>query len=99
MKQTITETDFIRAFHDCSRGTQFSHAGLVALYDYLTELEEDCGIDIELDVIALCCEFTEFEDWADFTAQYGDKYRDMEHLRDYTMVIPVCDDGFIIQDF
>jgi hypothetical protein len=46
----------------------YSWSGALALAEHLEQIEDDCGIELELDVIALRCEFTEFksvEDWAD----------------------------------
>jgi len=40
-------------------------------------LEEDCGTEIELDVIALCCEFTEFETAHEAACEYFN-YEGME---------------------
>lgn len=64
MKTTVTEHRFIQAFQDIGRGGQFSHEGLCVLFDYLEQYEEDTGEDIDLDVIALCCDFCE-GDYAD----------------------------------
>lgn len=60
MKQTVTYYAFEKAFHDCDRFDQFGYAALRALFDYLEELEEDCGAEFELDVIALCCDWTAY---------------------------------------
>lgn len=51
----VTETTFIDAFYQAGRGSQFSRPALDALYSILS----DFGIDIELDVIAICCDFAE----------------------------------------
>lgn len=59
MKQTIDRQMFIRAFYDCGRNNDFSHKGLNALFDYLEEYEDSTGEQIELDVIALCCDYRE----------------------------------------
>lgn len=59
MKQSVTFTMFREAFRNAGRADQFSHEGLEALFDYLEELEADTGEQIELDVIALCCDFWE----------------------------------------
>ena len=56
MKQSVNEYDFLKAFKEC-RPNNFSRAGLFALYDYLEQYEDDTGEEIELDVIALCCEY------------------------------------------
>ena len=59
MKTTVSRYDFERAFVDADRKDQFSYEGLAVLFDYLEELEVSTGEEIELDVIALCCEYTE----------------------------------------
>jgi hypothetical protein len=100
MKTTVNTHDFVDAFDAYNRGDNFSDDGLIALFDYLTELEEACGIDIELDVIALCCEYTEYESLEAFHDCYdAEDYPDLDILRDYTTVIEIDTDSFIIQDF
>lgn len=59
MKQTVYFDDFRRAFEDAGRGNQFSLAGLEVLFDYLEQYEIDTGEEVELDVIALCCDYEE----------------------------------------
>lgn len=59
MKTTVSLYDFRQAFHDMGRGEQFSYDGLTVLYEGLEELALDTREDYELDVIALCCEFSE----------------------------------------
>ena len=104
MKQNINEYDFERAFNEC-RPNNFSYKGLKALFDYLEEYEEATGQELELDVIAICCDFTEYEDLKEFQGEYYDevqgyKYEDIEEIEEETIVIPIPDtDGFIIQQF
>ena len=50
---------FCDAFRDMDRNENFSYEGKRALFDYLEGLSEDIGNDIELDVIALCCDYCE----------------------------------------
>lgn len=57
MKQTIDEYQFRRAFEEI-RPENFSYEGLRILFDHLEALEYD-GEERELDVIELCCEYTE----------------------------------------
>jgi hypothetical protein len=59
MKQTINFSQFCAAFHDRGRQEQFSYDGKRILFDYLEELGESCGEQVELDVIALCCNYSE----------------------------------------
>jgi hypothetical protein len=54
MKQTLNKDQFRFAF-DQVRPNQFSYEALGMLFDYL----EECDEDMELDVIAICCDFTE----------------------------------------
>lgn len=61
MYTTISFDDFANAFERMGRADQFSHAGLRALFDYLEQSEEDLDMPLELDVIALCCEYIEVE--------------------------------------
>ncbi len=99
MIQTITSSDFTTAFHRMGKGKQFSYEGLIALYDYLEQYEDDTGEQIELDVIALCCDFTEYENLEEFQGDYGEDYESIEDIENATQVIKIDDDSFIIQAF
>jgi hypothetical protein len=98
MKQTIDLYQFRNAFQSV-RPENFSYEGLEALFNWLEELEEAGEQETELDVIAICCEFTEYENLKEFQDNYGDDYPDIEAIQDKTSVIMVDDDSFIIQDF
>lgn len=100
MKQTVNNYEFIDAFEKMGRESNFSYEGLQALFDYLEEYEESCGTEIELDVIALCCEFTEYEDLQEFWNDYDkEEYEDMEDIENTTQVIKIDDESFIIASF
>lgn len=100
MKQTINEHQFIHAFEDMGRGNQFSYEGRAALFAYLTQLEEDTGEEIEFDVIALCCDYAEYENLAEFQKDYSTDYKTIEDIENETTVIPIYDsERFIIQQF
>ena len=102
MKQTVNFTMFCDKFRAMDREDNFSYYGLRALFNYLEELKDSCGIDIELDVIALCCDFTEYDNLDAFRSEYGkgDDYPTIDKIRDQTIVIEIPDaDGFIIQVF
>lgn len=77
MKQTIYLSDFREAFKTMNRTENFSHEGLEILFDYLEQYEEDTGTEIELDVIALCCEFAE-DAVEDIAENYGVGLSDCE---------------------
>ena len=97
MKQTVHFAQFCDGFS--IRPKNFSYEGLKALYDYLIEYEDETGEEVELDPIAFCCEFTEFENLKDVQDQYNDDYKSIEAIEDQTTVIPTEGDAFIIQDF
>ena len=98
MKKTIYFNEFSSAFDNMNRKDQFSNVGLNALYDYLVDFEEDTGKEVELDVIALCCEYTEYEDLESFKEDYDD-IESIERLEEFTIVIMIDDTSFIIQNF
>lgn len=102
MKQTINEYDFVRSFDEMNRGDNFSRAGRFALFGYLTDLEDDCGIEIEHDVIAICCDFTEYT-LEEYNNAYDTKYTEdnyEEEISENTILIDYYDENkFIIQDW
>jgi len=55
MFQSINKSQFRDAFHSAGRANQFSYDALGLLFDYI----EDVSPDDELDVIAICCEYSE----------------------------------------
>lgn len=68
--QTVNLYQFRQAFVDAGRKEQFSYEGLEFLYDYLENLSDDIGEPIELDVIALCCDYAE-NHYSVIAADYG----------------------------
>ena len=100
MIDTITKHSFQDAFHKMGRKDQFSYKGLDALFDYFEMLEEDTDQQIELDVIAICCEYSEYENLKDFQDNYGDEYESLEDIENNTTLIKIEDtEGFIVQQF
>ena len=69
MKTYVTFTQFCDAWPE-SRKNSFSYYGKKALYDYLERLEEDMGEEMELDIIALDCDFVEYESAYDAMQEY-----------------------------
>lgn len=53
--KNISLSDFRNEFKECERD-YFSHEGYQVLFNYY----ETIGEDFELDVIAICCEWTEY---------------------------------------
>ena len=74
MKQDVNFLDFYDAFNKSDNYRKnFSYEGLSALFTYLEETEEE---DYELDVIALCCEFTEYDSIGEYISDYGKEIDD-----------------------
>ena len=76
MKQTIGFYEFREAFRSL-RPDNFSYEGMQALFDYLEQIEEDTGEEIELDVIALCCDYSEAS-WEEIARDYGIDVRGLD---------------------
>ena len=99
MINTVSQNDFVDAFKSL-RPNNFSYEGLLALFDWFEMLEEDCDQKIELDVIAICCDFSEYENLKEFQNDYGDEYESLEDIENSTTLIKIEDEeGFIIQQF
>ena len=100
--KTVSFSDFVEEFRNCGREDQFSYEGKKALFDYLEELSEDIGEAIELDVIAICCDFTEYDSLEKFLDDYsvaiGD-INDINDIQNHTTVIQINNQSFIIQNF
>jgi predicted transcriptional regulator len=83
MYQIISKRDFHDAFLKMDRKDNFSYEARNELYDFLTDIEEN-EIGNELDVISLCCEFTE-ESIKDALVNYN--LDSLEELQENTLVI------------
>ena len=100
MKQTITESQFINAFKSWDTyKNQFSYDGLKALFEWFEEYENDTGEEMELDVVAICCEFTEYESLKEYNEDYDKEYEEIEAISDDTTLIKIDDERFIIQQY
>lgn len=102
MKTTVTSYQFVEAFRACGRENQFSRSALFALFDYLESYEDDCGVEIELDPIALCCDWSEYETAVDAAKSYAREFDDesdaLDFLRDKSQVIEF-QSGVLVQNF
>jgi len=59
MIQTINLHDFRQAFIQSGRAFQFTYEGLELIFNHFEQYEQDTGEQIELDVIAICCDISE----------------------------------------
>ena len=98
IKQTMNFDQFLKEWPE-TRKEQFSYEGKKALFDYLEQLSEDTGEDIEFDPIAICCEYTEYKNLKELQADYND-IKTMDELKEKTTILDLDNNkGFIIQQF
>jgi len=69
------------------------------LFEYFEMLEDSVSEPIELDVIAICCEYAEYDSLAEFQEDYGSEYESIDDIERETEVIRIDDDSFIIAQF
>lgn len=105
MYQSINKSEFHSAFHRMDRGTQFSYDALELLFNYFEELETE-EHPIELDVIAICCDYSEatyeeiasnysIEDLEDLSIE--DKNQAIEDfLNDRTILVGITSDNKLV---
>jgi hypothetical protein len=99
--QTIdSSSQFSDAFHAAGRGEQFSYAALQALYNFIDELyTDDTGYN--LDVVALCCEWCEYESAREAVEQINreqlqEESEALEFLQNQYTVIEVSGGGVLV---
>lgn len=102
MKKKITKNDFVQAFIDYDKFSHFgnSHEALEALFEHLTSIEEDTGIEIELDVIELCLCYQFYRTIAEYNEEFGTKFESWEdeELEDY-LAVEVGETGAITRNY
>lgn len=106
--ETVTESSFRDAFRHI-RPDQFSHEALRALYDYLDDYSDTTEEPVELDVIAICCEWAEYNsateaaDEHGFAPDGGDEdgieTAALEWLQDRTAALELPSGGVVICSF
>ena len=97
MKKSVSITDFMDAFEK-TRPANFTYEGLECLYNYLIDYEQDTGTEIELDVIALCCDYSEYKDLDEYKQNYS-SINSIKDIKDATTFIPIFKtDRFITQN-
>jgi hypothetical protein len=95
--QRNTQDQFINEF-EAIRPNNFSIVGLCALYEWLEDMAEDDNKPYELDVIAICCEFTEYDSLDEIKENYGDCLT-LDGVYNKTVVIELANGGYILQDY
>lgn len=107
MKTTISQSDFVSAFtRNSERKNQFSYDALCELFAYYEQLEQDTGEEMELDVTAICCDWTEYNSAAEAAEGYigatagfeWEEHKALQYLQDNTQVIELKS-GVLVLNF
>tara|TARA_R110000787_G_scaffold156160_3_gene270070 strand:- start:3237 stop:3584 length:348 start_codon:yes stop_codon:yes gene_type:complete len=99
MKNTVDFYTFRNWFEE-NRKDNFSSDGLLALWEMLSDYENDTGEQIEFDPIGFCCEYSEYENLEEFHRDYDkETYPDIDTIQDHTILYEFGNESFIIQQF
>ena len=109
MKQTVNFSDFVDAFRAYDRYDQFGYQALMVVFEYLEELEESTGQELELDVVAICCDYAT-DNWEAIAENYSidldglddeDEKQEavIEYLNNHTIVLGQTDCEIVYQVF
>ena len=105
----INFNDFQSEF-EAHEKDNFSYEALEELFNYYNDLSEDIGEDWELDVVGICCEWNEMDKEEilrqyshhidDEEAEEGEQFGQiLDYLKDYTHVIEVEGDTWLVRAF
>lgn len=103
MYQSINFDRFQRSFADYGCSDDFTYEGIKALFHYFEEMEKGSSKPIVIDVITICCDYSEYDSAIDAMNVYvdGEGYGDIDEkaalswLQDKTITL-VCDNGHVI---
>ena len=105
MKTIVSELQFVESFRLCGRESQFSVRARYALFSHFEQVEEDSDTEIELDPIAVCCDFAEYPSALKAANDFGFKGNELDTeesaldwLHEQTQVVPF-EGGLVIQQF
>ena len=109
MKTTVNWYEFRDSFTKMNRTDQFSYDGLKIIFDYLEQFEHETGIEVELDVIGICCDFAESH-WRDIAADYSIEIDEneneeeqqaqvLDYLADEGVFIGISGDSVVYRQF
>ena len=90
MKQTMTKGAFIDAFlKNDTYKSNFSIDGLIALYEYFEEYEQETGEEINFDMVAICCDYSEYSSLEEYNEDYSKEYETIDEIKNDTFLIPI----------
>ena len=104
MKKEISQNQFMDEFKSMNRDN-YSYEGYQALYDYYDEFE-----DFDLDVIAICCDVTEYDEDEvissyDYLVDKEEEFKEeflneiVKELENKTHIIKLNNSSFLVWSF
>ena len=107
--QTLTKSSFVDAFKQSYRKDQFSYEALGAIFDYLEEYSDSTGENVEFDIVAICCDWSEMT-WQEIAQSYDvdlsqctddDERIDVvkDFLSEETQFVELSDGNFVFIQF
>ena len=94
--ESLSELQFIDRFKKI-RPDNFSDQALIELYNYYTDVSEGIGEVIEFDPILICVEWTEYDTEKEVLDEYS--LESIEDLHNSTVLIPIQNGGYLVQNF
>ena len=99
MIKRLDMESFMKEFRRYGRESQFSYEARGYIYDYLEGIDEN----MELNVIAICCDFVECESLEEFKEQYNENVETVQDaerwLSDRTSVVHCSEDCILFLAF
>jgi hypothetical protein len=110
--ETIYASDLYHMAFRMGRGHNFGYNGWNAIGEYLEQLSDDLGEDVEIDIVGICCDYSMSEDVGDWWKEYGvysdidadeweemDEEEKLEAINDYLQEktsVVICEENLII---
>ena len=102
MYQSVNLNGFISAFNEF-RGGNFTPEALELIYEFLVSYEDETNMEVELDVIAICCDFNEMthsEVAEAFSIPKNDTNSIVDFLENKTLFLGLTSsDTYVFQSF
>ena len=74
MKTTLTTSQAASMLAN-DENSSFTRAGAYALVEYLEQMEEDCGEEMEFDYVAIRCDWSEYDSLQEWAEDYFSAWR------------------------
>jgi hypothetical protein len=104
--QTVDFSTFVNAFEVSQYRNNFTREGLRVLFDYLEQLSDDIGENVDFDVCAIVCDYNEStieEIIRDYSIEIHEDEDRVGQVRDYleynSVVLGETSTGFIFAAF